>query len=196
MLAGVTVHDPTTTWIDPDVLIEPDVVIHPFTILRGRTIVRAAAEIGPHVVALDAEVGPGATVGPFCYLRPGSVVERGATAGAFVEVEGATIGEGAKVSRLAYIGDAEVGAGSNLAAGAITANYRPERSDEKQRTTIGRNVHTGSNNVFVAPVEIGDHAWIAAGSTITEDVPAGALAIARAEPVNREGYDGGKRDDD
>jgi bifunctional UDP-N-acetylglucosamine pyrophosphorylase / glucosamine-1-phosphate N-acetyltransferase len=194
MLAGVTVVDPATTWIEPEVAIEPDAVIQPFTALRGRTTVRSEAEIGPHAVVVDSEVGPGATVGPFCYLRPGTVLAAGAKAGAFVEVKNSTIGERAKVPHLSYIGDAEIGEGANIAAGAITANYRPEVGGDKQRTVIGRNVHTGSDNVFVAPVEIGDDAWIGAGSTITEDVPPGALAIARAKQVNKEGYRERERD--
>jgi bifunctional UDP-N-acetylglucosamine pyrophosphorylase/glucosamine-1-phosphate N-acetyltransferase len=194
MLAGVTVVDPATTWIELDVEIEPDAVIHPFTILRGGTIVRRDAEVGPHVVVVDSEIGPGATVGPFCYLRPGTRLAGGAKAGSFVEMKNSTIGERAKVPHLSYIGDADVGEGTNIGAGAITANYRPERGDEKQRTVIGRNVHTGSDNVFVAPVEIGDDAWIGAGSTITEDVPPGALAIARARQVNKEDYGERKRD--
>ena len=195
MLAGVTVVDPATTWIDPDVQIEADATIHPFTILRGHTVVRAGAEVGPHAVVVDSEVGPDATVGPFAYLRPGSKLAERAKVGTFVEVKAATIGAGAKVPHLSYIGDADVGEGSNIGAGAITANYRPERFDEKQRTVIGKNVHTGSDNVFVAPVEIGDDAWIGAGSTITEDVPPGALAVARAEQVNKEGYVDRKRND-
>jgi bifunctional UDP-N-acetylglucosamine pyrophosphorylase/glucosamine-1-phosphate N-acetyltransferase len=195
MLAGVTVVDPASTWIEPEVAIEPDAVIQPFTVLRGRTVVRAGAEVGPHAVVVDSEIGPGAAVGPFAYLRPGTVLGAGVKVGAFVEVKNSSLGEGAKVPHLSYIGDAEIGAGSNIGAGAITANYRPERYDEKQRTVIGRDVHTGSDNVFVAPVEIGDHAWIAAGSTITDDVPPGALAIARAKQVNKEGYGGRDRDD-
>jgi bifunctional UDP-N-acetylglucosamine pyrophosphorylase/glucosamine-1-phosphate N-acetyltransferase len=195
MLAGVTILDPATTWIEPAVVLERDAVIHPFTILRGRTVVREGAEIGPHAVVIDAEVGARALVGPFAYLRSGTVLAAGVRVGAFVEVKNSTLGAQAKVPHLSYIGDADIGEGSNIAAGAITANHRPEQYDEKQRTIIGRNVHTGSDNVFVAPVEIGDHAWIAAGSTITEDVPAGALAIARAQQVNKRDFDGGQRDD-
>jgi bifunctional UDP-N-acetylglucosamine pyrophosphorylase/glucosamine-1-phosphate N-acetyltransferase len=196
MLAGVTVVDPASTWIEAHVELECDAVIHPFTILRGRTVVRAGAEVGPHAVAIDAEIGPGAKVGPFSYLRPGTVLGAGAKVGAFVVVKNSSIGERTKVPHLSYIGDADVGEDSNIAAGAITANFRPElAADDKQRTVIGRNVHTGSNNVFVAPVAIGDDAWIGAGSTITEDVPPGTLAIARARQVNKEGQ-GGKRDHD
>jgi bifunctional UDP-N-acetylglucosamine pyrophosphorylase/glucosamine-1-phosphate N-acetyltransferase len=195
MLAGATMVDPATTWIDADVELEPDAVIHPFTVLRGKTRVAARAEIGPHVVAIDAQIGPGATVGPFCYLRPGTVVEAGAKAGTFVEIKNSHIGEGAKVPHLSYIGDAEVGEGTNIGAGAITANYRPEMGSGKQKTTIGRNVHTGSQNVFVAPVTLGDNAWVAAGSVVTKNVPPGALAIGRSRQVNKEGYDDGKRHD-
>jgi bifunctional UDP-N-acetylglucosamine pyrophosphorylase / glucosamine-1-phosphate N-acetyltransferase len=194
MLAGVTIVDPASTWIEPDVVLEPDAVVHPFTVLKGRTSVGAGAEVGPHVVAIDAEVGRGATVGPFSYLRPGTVVAADVKIGAFVEVKNSRIGERTKVPHLSYIGDADVGEDTNIAAGAITANYRPELGAGKQRTVIGRNVHTGSDNVFVAPVEVGDDAWIGAGSTITEDVPAGALGVARARQVNKEGY-GGKRND-
>jgi bifunctional UDP-N-acetylglucosamine pyrophosphorylase/glucosamine-1-phosphate N-acetyltransferase len=195
MLAGVTIVDPATTWIDADVELEPDAVIHPFTVLRGKTRVAAGAEVGPQVVAIDAQIGPGTTVGPFCYLRPGTVLEAGAKAGTFVEIKNSDIGEGAKVPHLSYIGDAEVGEGTNIGAGAITANYRPELAGGKQKTTIGRNVHTGSQNVFVAPVTIGDNAWVAAGSVVTKNVPPGALAIGRSGQVNKEGYDDRKRHD-
>ena len=195
MLAGVTIVDPATTWIDAEVELEVDAVIHPFTILRGKTRIATGAEVGPHVVAIDAEIGPGATVGPFCYLRPGAVLEAGAKAGTFVEIKNSHIGEGAKVPHLSYIGDADVGEGTNIGAGAITANYRPEMGSGKQRTTIGRNVHTGSQNVFVAPVTLGDNAWVAAGSVVTKNVPPGALALGRARQVNKEGYDDRKRHD-
>jgi bifunctional UDP-N-acetylglucosamine pyrophosphorylase/glucosamine-1-phosphate N-acetyltransferase len=195
MLAGVTILDPVTTWIEEPVEIEADAVIHPFTVLRGHTVIRAGAEIGPHAVVVDAQIGPEARVGPFTYLRPGTVLGAGAKAGTFVEMKNASIGDRTKVPHLSYIGDAEIGEDTNIAAGAITANYRPELAEGgKHRTKIGRNVHTGSDNVFVAPVEIGDDAWIGAGSTITEDVPPGALAIARARQVNKEARDG-KPDD-
>jgi bifunctional UDP-N-acetylglucosamine pyrophosphorylase/glucosamine-1-phosphate N-acetyltransferase len=194
MLAGVTIVDPGTTWIEPLVEIEPDTVIHPFTVLRGLTVVRSGAEVGPHAVAVDAEVGPGASVGPFCYLRPGTVLEENARAGTFVEVKNSRIGPGAKVPHLSYIGDADVGEATNVAAGNITANFPHEPGRPKGRTTIGRNVRTGVHNTFVAPVTVGDDAWIGAGSVITDDVPAGALAIARARQVVKEGHVG-ERDD-
>jgi bifunctional UDP-N-acetylglucosamine pyrophosphorylase / glucosamine-1-phosphate N-acetyltransferase len=192
MLAGVTIVDPTSTWIDAEATLEPDAVIHPFTVIRGESRVGARAEVGPHAVVVDSTIGEAALVGPFCYLRPGTVLEAGAKAGTFVELKNSVIGERTKVPHLTYLGDADVGPDSNIAAGNITANQ--EHTRVKERTTIGSNVRTGVDNTFVAPVSIGDDAWIAAGSVITEDVPAGALAIARAKQVNKEGR-GGKRND-
>jgi bifunctional UDP-N-acetylglucosamine pyrophosphorylase/glucosamine-1-phosphate N-acetyltransferase len=193
MLAGVTIVDPATTWIDAEAVLEADAVIHPFTVIRGASRVGTGAEIGPHAVLVDAIVGPGALVGPFCYLRPGTVLEAAAKAGTFVEIKNSHIGERAKVPHLSYIGDADVGAETNIGAGGITVN-QDHATGEKFRTVIGRNVRTGVDNAFVAPVSIGDDAWIAAGSVITDDVPPGALAIARARQVNKEGR-GGKRND-
>jgi bifunctional UDP-N-acetylglucosamine pyrophosphorylase / glucosamine-1-phosphate N-acetyltransferase len=195
MLAGATLVDPASTWIEPGVELEPDVTIHPFTVLRGRTRVATGAELGPHVVAVDATIGARVLVGPFCYLRPGTVLEAGAKAGTFVEIKNSQIGEGAKVPHQSYIGDADIGAGANVGAGAITANYPHQPGRPKGRTTIGRNVRTGVHNSFIAPITIGDDAWIGAGSVITEDVPPGALAVARARQVNKEGHAGGKRND-
>jgi bifunctional UDP-N-acetylglucosamine pyrophosphorylase/glucosamine-1-phosphate N-acetyltransferase len=146
-------------------------------------------------VAIDAEIGPEATVGPFCYLRPGTVLEARAKAGTFVELKNSHIGEGTKVPHLSYLGDADVGEGTNVAAGAITVNFPHHVGREKGRTKIGSNVRTGVQNAFVAPVEIGDDAWIGAGSVITDDVPPGALAIARAKQVNKEGYADEHRND-
>ena len=188
MLAGVTIIDPQSTWIDPDVELEPDSTVHQFTVLRGRTRVAAGAEVGPHAVVVDSEIGPAAIVGPFCYLRPGTVLEAGAKAGTFVEIKNSHVGEGAKVPHLSYIGDADIGAGSNVAAGNITANFPHKPGLPKGRTTIGRNVRTGIHNGFIAPVTIGDDAWVAAGSVITKDVPPAALAVARSRQVNKEGF--------
>jgi bifunctional UDP-N-acetylglucosamine pyrophosphorylase / glucosamine-1-phosphate N-acetyltransferase len=200
MLAGVTIVDPATTWIEPSVELEADATIHPFTVLRGQTRVGAGAEVGPHVVAVDAEIGARVLVGPFCYLRPGTVLEADAKAGTFVEIKNSRVGERTKVPHLSYIGDAEIGEGTNIAAGNITVNYPHEAGKPKSRTKIGDNVRTGVQNAFVAPVEVGEGAWIAAGSVITKDVPAGALAVARARQENKEGYasrgDGGTDDDD
>ncbi len=193
MLAGVTIVDPATTWIEAEVVLEPDAVIHPFTVIRGASRVAAGAEVGPHAVVVDAVVGAGALVGPFCYLRPGTVLEAGAKAGTFVELKNTRIGARTKVPHLSYLGDADVGEDTNIAAGNITVNLEHE-TRTKHRTTIGSNVRTGVDNAFVAPVSIGDDAWIAAGSVITEDVPPGALAIARARQENKEGR-GGKRND-
>jgi bifunctional UDP-N-acetylglucosamine pyrophosphorylase/glucosamine-1-phosphate N-acetyltransferase len=195
MLAGVTLVDPDTTWIDPGVEIEADVTIHPFVVLRGRTTVETLAEIHPHCVVTDARIGPGATVGPFCYLRPGTVLEGQAKAGTFVEIKNSTIGPRAKVAHQSYIGDADIGADTNIGAGAVTANFAHQPGRPKGRTRIGENVRTGIQNGFVAPLEIGDGAWIAAGSTITKDVPADALAVARSRQENKEGYAARQRDD-
>ncbi|HET7129833.1 MAG TPA: bifunctional UDP-N-acetylglucosamine diphosphorylase/glucosamine-1-phosphate N-acetyltransferase GlmU [Gaiellaceae bacterium] len=188
MLAGVTIVDPQTTWIEPTVELEPDSTIHPFTILRGRTRVATGAEIGPHTVAIDTHVGARATVGPFCYLRPGTVLGESSKAGTFVEIKNSRIGDRTKVPHLSYIGDADIGADTNIGAGAITANFPHQPGAPKGRTTIGNNVRTGIHNGFVAPIEIGDGAWIAAGSVITRDVPADALAFARPRQENKEGY--------
>jgi bifunctional UDP-N-acetylglucosamine pyrophosphorylase/glucosamine-1-phosphate N-acetyltransferase len=203
MLAGVTIVDPITTWIEPTVTLEADVTIHPFTVLRGRSRVATGAEVGPHAVAVDSEIGARVLVGPFCYLRPGTVLEAGAKAGTFVEIKNSRVGEGTKIPHLSYVGDAEIGAGTNLGAGNITVNYPHQPGRPKSRTTIGDNVRTGVQNAFVAPVEIGDGAWVAAGSVITKNVPPGALAVARARQENKEGYaargddgDGNRGDDD
>ncbi len=195
MLAGATIVDPATTWIDPSVELEPDSTIHPFTVLRGRTKVARGAEVGPHVVAADAEIGPDALVGPFCYLRPGTVLEAGSKAGAFVEIKNSRIGERTKVPHQSYIGDAEIGEDTNIAAGNITVNFPHQPGKPKGRTKIGRNVRTGVHNAFVAPVEIGDDAWIGAGSVIDEDVPPESLAIARARQETKEGYVRRKREE-
>jgi bifunctional UDP-N-acetylglucosamine pyrophosphorylase / glucosamine-1-phosphate N-acetyltransferase len=195
MLAGVTIVDPQTTWIDPDVELEPDSTIHPFTVLRGKTRVAAGAEVGPHAVAIDAEIGPDAKVGPFCYLRPGTKLGAGAKAGTFVEIKASELGAGAKVPHLSYIGDAEIGEDTNVAAGNITANFPHQPGRPKGKTKIGRNVRTGIQNGFEAPVEIGDDAWIAGGTYITEDVPPESLAGFPPKQITKEGYLRGKRND-
>ena len=194
MLAGSTIVDPATTWIEPTVELEPDCTIQPFTVLRGGTRVARGAEVGPHVVAVDSEIGPDTLVGPFCYLRPGTVLATGAKAGAFVEIKNSHIGERTKVPHQSYIGDAEIGADTNIAAGNITVNFPHQPGKPKGKTTIGRNVRTGVHNAFVAPVEIGDDSWIGAGSVVTEDVPPESLAVARARQENKEGYVRRKRE--
>jgi bifunctional UDP-N-acetylglucosamine pyrophosphorylase / glucosamine-1-phosphate N-acetyltransferase len=171
MLAGVTIVDPATTWIEAGVEIEPDVVIQPFTVVRGRVRIEGGAEIGP-----------------FAYVRAVSVIGEGAKIGTFVEVKNAAVGAGAKVPHLSYLGDVEVGQGTNVAAGNITANFPHEPGEPKGRTRIGRNVRTGVDTVFHAPVEIGDDAWIAAGSVITDDVPPGSLAGFPPRQTTKEGW--------
>jgi bifunctional UDP-N-acetylglucosamine pyrophosphorylase/glucosamine-1-phosphate N-acetyltransferase len=193
MLAGVTIVDPETTWIEPDVELAADATIHPFTVLRGHTRVEAGAEVGPHAVVVDSEIGPGALVGPFCYLRPGTKLGPGSKAGTFVEMKNSEVGAGAKVPHLTYLGDAEIGEGTNIAAGNITANYPHEPGLPKAKTKIGRNVRTGIHNGFEAPVNVGDDAWIAGGSYITEDVPPESLAGFPPKQITKEGYLRGKR---
>jgi bifunctional UDP-N-acetylglucosamine pyrophosphorylase/glucosamine-1-phosphate N-acetyltransferase len=201
MRAGVTVIDPLTTWVDVQVVVEPDVVLHPNTQVHGGTTLRAGAEIGPNTTLTDtvvgedavvtnavcagAEIGPGASVGPYAYLRPGTRLARGAKAGTYVELKNATVGEGSKVPHLTYVGDAEIGQGSNIGAACVFVNYD---GVDKHRSTIGDHVKVGSDNMIVAPVTVGDGAYTAAGSVITKDVPSGAMAVARGQQRNVEGW--------
>ena len=201
MLAGVTIVQPASTSIDVTVQIGEDSVIEPCTQLQGATRIGAGSTVGPHSTLIDAtlgdrvsvvhshlvrcEVRDGATVGPFAFLRPGALLREGAKAGTFVEIKNSDIGAGSKVPHLSYIGDADIGERSNLGAGTITANYD---GVNKHRTTIGSRVHGGVDTSFVAPVRVGDDAWTAAGSVVTGDVPAGALAVARARQRNVERY--------
>ena len=201
--AGVTFTDPETSYLDAGVEIGRDTVIGPGSSLRGGTRVGSGCEIGPHSTLVDARVADGArvvhswlldcevheraTVGPFAHVRPGTVVREGAKVGAFVEVKNSDIGPGAKVPHLSYIGDADVGEGSNLGAGTITANL-PHRTRRKQRTKLGKRVKTGINSSLIAPLNVGDGAYTGAGSVIADDVPDGALGIARPEQKNVEGY--------
>ena len=201
MLAGVTVVDPASTWVDAGVEIGKDARIEPATSLLGATKVGANSVVGPLTTAIDTEigteaavqrshvegsrVGDGATVGPFAYLRPGTVMEAGSKAGASVEIKNSHIGEGAKVPHLSYVGDADIGAGSNLGAGTITANYD---GFNKNRTTIGRDVRIGVDTMLIAPVEVGDSAYTGAGAVIKDDVPDGALAVSENAQRNIDGY--------
>ena len=171
MLAGVTIVDPASTWIDAEVEIEPDVTIQPFSVLRGHIRIAGGAEIGP-----------------FAYLRPGTVVGEGAKIGTFVEVKASTIGARTKVPHLSYIGDAEIGEDTNIAAGNVTANFAHEPGQPKKRTRIGNNVRTGVDNTFDAPVDVGDDAWIAPGTVITDDVPPGSLAGFAPRQETKEGW--------
>jgi bifunctional UDP-N-acetylglucosamine pyrophosphorylase / glucosamine-1-phosphate N-acetyltransferase len=194
MLAGVTIVDPATTWIDPTVTFDADSVVHPFTVLRGATKVAEGAQVGPHVVAIDATIGPRALVGPFCYLRPGTVLELSAKAGTFVELKNTVVGEGAKVPHLSYMGDADIGPGSNVGAGAITANLSHDPERGKSRTRIGRDVKVAVDTMLVAPVTLGDDAWTAPGTVVTDDVPDNALVGFAPRQTIKEGR-GGKRND-
>ena len=198
MLDGVTIVDPASTWIDPQVELDPDVVVQPFTVLRGTTRVRRGAEIGPHAVVIDAEIGESATVGPFCYVRPRTVLGPEAKAGTFVELKNTTVGARAKVPHLSYIGDAEIGEDTNVAAANVTANFAHRPGEPKKRTRIGRNVRTAVDNTFVAPVTVGDDAWLAPGAVITDDVPPGSLAGFAPRQQTKEGWvyeHGDERDD-
>jgi bifunctional UDP-N-acetylglucosamine pyrophosphorylase/glucosamine-1-phosphate N-acetyltransferase len=188
MLAGVTIVDPATAWIDADVTLDADAVVHPFTVLRGRTTVSEGAEIGPHAVAVDASIGVDALVGPFCYLRPGSVLDAGAKAGTFVEMKNSRIGARTKVPHLSYIGDADIGEDTNIAAANVTANFSHHPGRPKGRTTIGKNVRTGVDNTFIAPVAVGDDAWVSPGTVVTDDVPPGSLAGFAPRQETKEGW--------
>lgn len=201
MLDGVTMPDPSAVYIDADVTIGRDTTLMPGTHLQGATRVGDGCAIGPNVVIRDctvgdgtqivfahmsdSTVGAGCQIGPFAYMRPGVTVEDGGKIGTYVEVKNTRVGKKAKVPHLSYIGDADIGDGTNIGAGNITANYDGFR---KHRTTIGAGVKTGSDCVFVAPVSIGDKAMTGAGSIITHDIPAGALGIGRARQENREGF--------
>jgi bifunctional UDP-N-acetylglucosamine pyrophosphorylase/glucosamine-1-phosphate N-acetyltransferase len=165
-----------------------DAIVHPFTVLRGSTAVATTAEIGPHAVAIDASIGQGAIVGPFCYLRPGTVLEAGAKAGTFVEIKQSRIGARTKVPHLSYIGDADIGEDTNIAAANVTANFPHDPDRPKAKTTIGKNVRTGVDNTFVAPVTVGDDAWVSTGTVVTDDVPPGSLAGFAPRQETKEGW--------
>ena len=206
MTAGVTVVDPSSVLVDVTVTFEPDAVIHPGTQLLGSTHVGEDAEVGPNsrlkdtrvgrgarvdnTVADSAVIGESATVGPFAYLRPGTTLGTKSKAGTYVEMKNATIGEGTKVPHLSYVGDATIGEYTNIGAASVFVNYDGET---KHHTTIGSHCRTGSDNMFVAPITIGDGAYTAAGSVITKDVPAGSLAVARGQQRNIEGWVARKR---
>ena len=201
MRGGATVIDPDTTWIGVEVEIGRDVLIHPNTQLWGSTVIGDGAEIGPDTTLTDMEVGARATVvrtqgelgvigeeatvGPFTYIRPGTELGARGKLGGFVESKNAKIGEGSKVPHLTYIGDATVGKHSNIGASSVFANYD---GVNKHHTTIGDYCRTGSDTMFVAPVNIGDGAYTGAGTVVTEDVPAGALAIKEGRQRNIEGW--------
>ncbi|AZM89501.1 MULTISPECIES: bifunctional UDP-N-acetylglucosamine diphosphorylase/glucosamine-1-phosphate N-acetyltransferase GlmU [Streptomyces] len=206
MLAGVTVVDPASVFVDVTVTFGQDAVIHPGTQLLGATHIGEGAEVGPNTRLKDTRVGAGArvdnavadsavigdlaSVGPFAYLRPGTNLGVKSKAGTYVEMKNATIGEGTKVPHLSYVGDATIGEFTNIGAASVFVNYDGEH---KHHTTVGSHCKTGSDNMFVAPVTIGDGAYTAAGSVITKDVPPGALAVARGQQRNIEGWVARKR---
>ena len=201
MRAGVTVEDPDTTWIEASVVLEPDCVIRRNSHLAGSTRVAAGAVVGPDTTLLNcvvgqaatvlrthadsADIGAGASVGPFTFLRPGTVLRAKSKAGAYVEIKNSVVGEGAKVPHLSYVGDAEIGEGTNIGAATVFVNYD---GVAKHRTVVGKHARIGSDTMLVAPVEIGDGAYTAAGSVITEDVPAGDLGLGRSRQRNVEGW--------
>ena len=206
MDAGASIEDPASTHIGLDVVVEPDAVVRPYTFLEGRTIVRAGASVGPFVRLQDAEigpgaqvldhcllrecvVGPGATVGPFAHIRPETRIGARAKVGNFVELKKTTLGDGSKAPHLSYIGDATVGPGVNIGAGTITCNYD---GTHKHPTRIEAGAFIGSDTTLVAPLTIGENAYVGAGSAITEDVPAGALALGRARQVVKPGWAAGR----
>ena len=202
MAAGVTLIDPATTYVDSDVVVGADTVIHPCVFLEGSTKIGAACEIHAgsrivnstlgdrvcvrnHTVVTDSTVEAGAFLGPFAHIRPGSQVGEDAHIGNFVELKKTSMGKGSKANHLAYLGDTTIGSATNVGAGTITCNYDGEN---KYQTTIGDKVFVGSNSTLVAPINLADGAYIAAGSTITKDVPAGALGVGRARQENKEGW--------
>ena len=201
MRAGVTIVDPANTYIGPDVTIGQDVTIHPGCVLEGETTVEDDAVIGPHStitdcfvgqatvlkqsVATNSRIGARVQIGPFAHIRPQSSLGDDVKVGNFVEVKKASFGKGSKASHLSYIGDAEVGSGVNIGCGTITVNYDGQN---KFLTTIEDDAFIGCNSNLVAPVTVGKGAYVAAGSTINEDVPAEALSIARSRQTNKEGY--------
>ncbi|MFF9408750.1 bifunctional UDP-N-acetylglucosamine diphosphorylase/glucosamine-1-phosphate N-acetyltransferase GlmU [Streptomyces anandii] len=206
MLAGVTVVDPATTWVDVTVTFEQDATVLPGTQLHGSTHLGEGSVVGPNsrltdtkvgagarvdnTVSNGAVVGPEASVGPYAYLRPGTRLGLKSKVGTYVETKNARIGEGTKVPHLSYVGDATIGEYSNIGAASVFVNYDGK---DKHHTTVGSHCRTGSDNMFVAPVTIGDGAYTAAGSVITRDVPPGSLAVARGQQRNIEGWVARKR---
>lgn len=206
MLSGVTVIDPATTWVDVTVTFEQDVTVQPGTQLQGDTHLGEGADVGPNTRLKDTRVGAGArvdntvsngavvgahaSVGPYAYLRPGTRLGAKGKIGTYVETKNASIGEGTKIPHLSYVGDATIGEQTNIGAASVFVNYDGK---DKHHTTVGSHCRTGSDNMFVAPVTIGDGAYTAAGSVITKDVPPGSLAVARGQQRNIEGWVARKR---
>ncbi len=201
MASGVSIISPENTFVEEEALVGPDTVLHPFTIIYGKSVIGSGCEIGPGTTVersvvedgsevcnsyiTDCRIGPDCKVGPFAYIRPGTVLKAGVKAGSFVEIKNSNIGEGSKVPHLSYVGDTDMGSGVNIGCGTVVCNYDGFR---KHRTTIEDNAFVGSNTNLVAPVKVGRGSYIATGSTITTDVPEGALGVARARQENKEGW--------
>ncbi len=201
MKSGVAIIDPKTTYIGGDVKIQADTVIYPNTIIKGSSVIGSGCTIGPSCeiedsvigdncnikssVILSGKIGEGVNVGPFAYIRPGCTVGDNVKVGDFVELKNSVIGDGTKIAHLTYVGDSDVGSRVNFGCGTVTVNYD---SQNKFRTTIGNDAFIGCNTNLVAPVTVGDGAYTAAGSTITEDVPADSLALARSRQINKTGW--------
>ncbi|HJQ01093.1 MAG TPA: bifunctional UDP-N-acetylglucosamine diphosphorylase/glucosamine-1-phosphate N-acetyltransferase GlmU [Jatrophihabitans sp.] len=201
MRNGVTVIDPATTWVDADVVLQADVVLRPNVQLHGSTRVETGAVIGPdstltdtvvgpnsvlhRTVAVQAQIGAGVTVGPFAYLRPGTELADQVHIGTYVEIKGSDVGVGSKIPHLSYVGDASIGEHTNIGAASVFVNYD---GVHKHRSVIGDHARTGADNMFVAPVSVGDGAYTAAGSVIVSDVPPGALGVGRAKQRNVAGW--------
>jgi bifunctional UDP-N-acetylglucosamine pyrophosphorylase / glucosamine-1-phosphate N-acetyltransferase len=192
-LAGVTFLQPATTRVESGVTIGRDTVIGPGTVLEGSTSIGERCEVGPYAVIRGGAIHDDVKIGPFASIRPGTVVRDGAKVGTFVELKNSDIGAGSKIPHLSYIGDADIGEGSNLGASTITANYDGR---QKHRTKVGKSVKTSIHTSLVAPLHVGDRAYTGANSAITEDVPDGALAIARERQKNIEGYADRKEQED
>ena len=183
MAAGVTIEDPATTYVDADVVVGADTVIHPSVMLEGRTTIGGRCEL--HAVIIGSLLASGTTVGPFAHLRPGSDVKAGARIGNFVELKKTVLGAGSKANHLSYLGDTTIGENVNVGAGTITCNYD---GSQKHRTVVEDGVFIGSGVQLIAPVTVGRGAYVASGSAVTDDVPPGALGIARSRQENKAGW--------
>ena len=201
LAAGVQMMDPSTVWVEENVTVGAGTLLLPGTILRGNTVIGECCEIGPNTMLVDCSVGSNVTInssqcseseicdgceiGPFAHLRPHSVVKAGSKIGAFVQLKNCNLGEGTKMAHLTYVGDADVGEGCNFGCGTVTCNYDGKHKD---RTTIGNNVFIGCQTKFIPPVSVGDGAYIAAGTTITDDVPEGRFVIGRSRQIVKDNW--------
>lgn len=205
--SGVVMMDPSSVYVEDDVTIGPGTVLLPGTILRGKTTVGDNCQLGPNVMLTDCQVGDGCTInasqceesqiesgcqiGPYTHIRPHCVVGEGSKIGAFVQLKNCNLGKGTKMAHLTYVGDSDVGDNCNFGCGTVTCNYD---GFQKHRTTIGSNVFVGCNTNFVPPVKIGDGAFIAAATTVTEDIPVDAMVIGRSRQLVKEGWAASNRE--